>query len=235
MVKKKGIVSKLILGLFVLTAISFCFLGRTFARYTSSGTGSATADIAKWSVTFAQPESQPVKLGMISPDDTAYNGETHQTTPRSHTGDKVLVATITNESAVEADVTIEIGGITLSGFDGAWGAGYTASETPDGSPSAEQAVKLFSIKLYYDADDLDTNSSEAATDEITSGETTITLGVGSEAPTVLNIFAEVTWTSADATLQSNSDALDTWVGQNITGLASTLTFTAVQGSEQPSA
>lgn len=157
MVKKKGIVSKLILGLFVLTAISFCFLGRTFARYTSSGTGSATADIAKWSVTFAQPESQPVKLGMISPDDTAYNGETHQTTPRSHTGDKVLVATITNESAVEADVTIEIGGITLSGFDGAWGAGYTASETPDGSPSAEQAVKLFSIKLYYDADDLDTN------------------------------------------------------------------------------
>ena len=93
MVKKKGIVSKLILGLFVLTAISFCFLGRTFARYTSGGTGSATADIAKWSVTFAQPESQPVKLGMISPDDTAYNGETHQATPRSHTGDKVLDAT----------------------------------------------------------------------------------------------------------------------------------------------
>ena len=233
MVKKKGIVSKLVLGLFVLTAISCCFLGSTFARYTSGGSGSATVDIAKWDVAFGESEETPVELGMISPDDTAYNGDTHVSNPRFHTGDKVLVATITNNSAVEADVTIGIGSVTLSGFDGAWGAGYTSSGTPDGSPSAEQAVGLFSIKLYYDADDLDTSSPETATDEITSGSTTITLGIGSETPVILNIFAEVTWTSADATLQGNADALDTWVGQNITGLASTLTFTAVQGSEQP--
>ena len=41
MVKKKEIVSKLVLGLFVLTALSFCFLGSTFARYTSGGESTA--------------------------------------------------------------------------------------------------------------------------------------------------------------------------------------------------
>ena len=52
MVKKKRIVSKLILALVVLTAISCCFLGSTFARYTSGGSGASSVDVAKWDVQF---------------------------------------------------------------------------------------------------------------------------------------------------------------------------------------
>lgn len=233
MKQKSRIASKLFAVLVVLTLISCCFLGTTFARYTSSGNGTSTVTVAAWDVEFGQPESAPVSLGMISPDDTEYNSEKHQTTPRSNPGSKILVATITNKSAVEADVTIDIGNIILTGYDGAWGTGYQSSGIPDGAPSSDQALGLFSVTYYYDADDYDA-AVDAATD-VLSDNALITLGVGNETPVVLNIYAQVTWTSADTSLGANSDYLDTWVGQNITGLSSTLTFTAVQGSEQPTA
>ena len=50
MTKKKNIASKLVLVLFVLTLISCCLLGSTFARYVSGGTGSASVGIAKWEI-----------------------------------------------------------------------------------------------------------------------------------------------------------------------------------------
>lgn len=50
MTNKKSIVSKLLLGLVLLTLISCCFLGSTFARYTSGGSGSASTGIANWSI-----------------------------------------------------------------------------------------------------------------------------------------------------------------------------------------
>ena len=52
MTKKKNIASKLVLVLFVLTLISCCLLGSTFARYVSSGSGQASVGIAKWDVDF---------------------------------------------------------------------------------------------------------------------------------------------------------------------------------------
>ena len=51
MTQKKNIASKLVLVLFVLTLLSCCLLGSTFARYVSGGTGSASVGIAKWDVT----------------------------------------------------------------------------------------------------------------------------------------------------------------------------------------
>lgn len=233
MKQKSRIASKLFAVLVVLTLISCCFLGTTFARYTSTGSGTSTVTVAAWDVEFGQPESAPVSLGMISPDDTEYNSEKHQTDPRSNKGNKVLVATITNNSDVKATITIDIGGITLTGYSGEWGDEYTSeTQSSEGDPTQNQVLALFSVKYYYDKDDTDTDTADNATDEI-SDVTEIPLDVGSTTPTVLKIYAQVTWTSADATLQAASDYLDTWVGQNITRLSSTLTFTAVQASEQP--
>mgnify|MGYP005806444725 CR=1 FL=1 len=237
MVKKKRIVSKLILALVVLTAISCCFLGSTFARYTSDGTGKATVAVAKWDVSFGENAEEAVALGMISPDDTEYDAGTHISTPRSHTGDKVLVATITNNSDVEANVTVTLGTIGFVNAEGeaftgfGEGAGWSADSKTD-NPTQTQVAGLFSIKLYYCESDKDTQTATEATTPIASNAITLAAAPEAEgtADNVLNIYAEVTWTSADDSLEGNSDALDTWVGTNIAGLTSTLTFTAVQGS-----
>lgn len=229
MVKKKRIVSKLILALVVLTAISCCFLGSTFARYTSGGTGSATVEVAKWDVQFGAETETPVELGMISPAETAYDAGTHSSAPRKNEGAKVLVATITNKSDVEADVTIDIGEISFGAFDQfgdtAWKEGSI-----EGAPTKGQVAALFSVTFWYGGEGALAAEAADANTEITDGKT-VTLGVGSGTSVELKIYAQVTWTSADTTLKGDSDALDTWVGTHIEELTSTLTFTAVQGSQ----
>ena len=52
---------KLSFILVVLTLLSCCFLGSTFARYTSGGTGTATVQVAKWDVKNTQ-ESMDVSF-----------------------------------------------------------------------------------------------------------------------------------------------------------------------------
>ena len=50
MTQRKSIGAKLFIALIALTLISCCFLGSTFARYTSGGKGSASTGVAKWSI-----------------------------------------------------------------------------------------------------------------------------------------------------------------------------------------
>ena len=95
-------------------------------------------------------------------------------------------------------------------------------------PSEAQVEALFSIKLYYTTDDT------AATDnEITSG-TAITAKLAKDGG-IFYIWAEVTWTSTD---QQNGgtafgDKVDTWVGENVSKISYSLTYSAVQASQQP--
>lgn len=235
MVKKKGIVSKLVLGLFILTALSFCFLGSTFARFTSGGNGSATADIAKWDVTFDinASENTPVNLGMISPSDDEYVAGKE----RVKEGEKVLVASITNKSDVAAEVTIDIGEIGFGDFNDFGAEWWSAAENNIGNqaPCREQVASLFKVEYFYGGNDnLEATAEEAKTslDE----KTAIKIGAGSaDAPVVVNIYAQITWTSADKVLGFYSDELDTWVGKWVPSLTTTFTFTAVQASETPAA
>ena len=107
MTKKKNIASKLVLVLFVLTLISCCLLGSTFAKYVSGGTGSASVGIAKWDVS-GLSDSMDISVTKISPDDAekgTHNGED----PRTHMAKPAeAIATITNKSDVEADVTVTL-------------------------------------------------------------------------------------------------------------------------------
>ena len=226
MTQKKNIASKLVLVLFVLTLLSCCLLGSTFARYVSGGNGSASVGIAKWDVNVDTSVESTIEFDKLSPSmDTAASG-----TNRTHSTGLVKVAEITNSGEVDAEVTITVGEIDFAGITFGNGYEWQTDKVAGDGPSEAQVEALFSIKLYY------TTENTAATDnEITSG-TAIETKLAKNGGTFY-IWAEVTWTSTD---QQNGgttfgDAVDTWVGKNVKKISYSLAYTAVQASELPTA
>ena len=228
MTKRKSIVSKILLAIVALTLISCCFLGSTFARYTSGGTGSAGTSVAKWDVGFDTEGQTEITETKLSPSMGEYKGADDK---RTNSTGKILVATITNSGEVKASVTITVGDETIALLNGAYGNGYTAenvSTVPDVGASQEQVANLFSIKLYQDDSDTWSDGAEI------SGTFDLEAKSGESATTVY-IFAEITWTSTDYQGASVSDAIDTWAGKNVTGVSYAISYTAVQSSVQPAA
>ena len=231
MTKKKGIASKLFIGLTGLTLLSCCFLGTTFARYTSGGSGTAEVGVALWSVDFLDEAdgdeistSTPVALGDISPDMEAW---TDTAVPfRSHTTEAVLVGVVKNEGEVSAKVTLAVtdpeeNKYTFNG-SADFGSEGEFIDTNDytGNPTQTIVDGLFTYTLTY-------TFGEQVNQAYTGQEITI-------APTKsVSFYMSITWTSADNMGQEYSDALDTWVGINIATINYDLTFTAVQASERP--
>lgn len=240
MKQKTRIASKLFAALVVLTLISCCFLGTTFARYTSSSSGAAQVQVATWnvSITGAGAGSGTIGFGKLSPDDSKYTGakRLNQT--------KVLkVATITNNSDVEADITLTVGANSF-----AYGA--TSATTfnkavelwdllnrttnigsDEGDVTESDLLSMFTIVLYEDA---------AGTDPLES--TSFTLGTEGTEKTK-DIYAKVVWTTDDTNSTYDSDSgvsssvkaddMDTFVGMYVTTVNWSLSYTAVQGSELP--
>lgn len=225
MTKKKNIASKLVLVLFVLTLISCCLLGSTFARYVSGGGATASIGIAKWDVDVDTSATSTVTFDKLSPsmEASAVSGSN-----RTNSTGLVKVAEITNSGEVDATVTITVGDIDFGGVT--FGNGYVWKDTfVDGDgPSEEQVKALFSIDLYYTTTDV-----EAKTNGITSGN-----AIGAELKAeggTFYIWAEVTWTSTDSQNGGVAlgDKIDTWVGENIASIAYSISYTAVQASELP--
>ena len=86
MTKKKNLIARICGLLIVLTLISCCFLGSTFARYTSTGTGTASVAVAKWDIqvkangaagsTLLDEDAKfSADLGTLSPSSAPYSGE----------------------------------------------------------------------------------------------------------------------------------------------------------------
>ena len=220
MTQKKSIASKLLLAAIALTLISFCFLGSTFARYTSKSSGSASLNVAEWDVAYDIKADTDAIFGSLSPNKGAYEGgESYvEANKREKATNKVLVATITNSGDVNAEVTLTVDALpTLTNTLGSnWGT-YTEAEIQG----------LFSIKLYTNT------SSDAAGATEWNGSNTFDLA---KTTGTLYIFAEVTWTSDDETVFGTAaDTRDTWVGQNITKVSYNISYTAVQNSELPKA
>lgn len=211
MTNKKSVVSKLLFLVVVLTLISCCFLGSTFARYTSGGTGSATMSVAKWNVKNTN-DSISVNFSELSPNKEAYvGGDSFKGEfARAKSTAKMLAATIENKGAVDALVTLTAEGETL-----------TNVLTDDWGSYSEEAIKgMFDVKFY-------TNTTENAEGATLYGEPVNV----PKANGVLYIYVEVTWTSDDETVFGDTaDARDTWVGENITSVGYTISYTAVQNS-----
>ncbi len=218
MTKKKGIASKLFLLVVLLTLISCCFLGSTFARYISTGGGTATMQVAKWSINVANEEGGDMTTAVF--DKLSPAMEEYKSTPRTNSTGKVLVATITNTGDVDALVSFTVGDAELKGPEGA--------EISDWGSYGETVIQgLFSIALYTNTADNAGGATEYKPGETAAIKVAATIGA-------LYVYAEVTWTSDDDSVSgAEADARDTWVGQNVESVAYALTYTAVQKSEKP--
>ncbi len=237
MTQKKNIASKLVLVLFVLTLISCCLLGSTFAMYVSSGSGSASISIAKWDIDITgggTGGSTTVTFGDLSPSMAEFSNSS----TRSNETGMVQVATIKNSGEVAATVTVAAGTIAVNLGDTAEGEQYSFATgdkvyttanaenvqfDPDYGASKEQAEGLFTIALYQG----ESAEAAAAIDDV------ITLNANGGS---VKIWAKLTWTSADgsaAGVAAYADAIDTWVGEHVASVSYDITYTAVQASQQP--
>ena len=226
MTQRKSIGAKLFIALIALTLISCCFLGSTFARYTSGGNGSASTGVAAWSIDVtgggASGNMEIDFTNKLSPSMDDFSAEQARKNP---TG-KILIATIKNKGDVAAKVTITAGDISITNPGDGYGTGITKDNVSNGgvAPTEDQVKALFDIKLYQDDNAVYTNGDGG---EI-KGEITLSATTG-----VVYIFAEITWTSADAKGEAVADAIDTWVGENVTKISYAFSYTAVQASEIP--
>ena len=232
MKQKTRIASKLFAALVVLTLISCCFLGTTMARYTTSDSGVASVDVARWNVSVGAEGTDAsgttvLSFDKLSPQETpAENQNGVKSTGRK------LVATLKVESntEVDVDITITLGDIA---FKDNTGNALTTLGAP-GNPSYNDCSGVFSIKLY----DAITDGKEI---KFTDGKYTTSVTAGTEY--TLSLYAEVTWTTwynADDSAEiasdwkgPNADKLDTWIGTNVGYVEWALSYTAVQGSERP--
>lgn len=238
MTKKKNIASKLVLVLFVLTLISCCLLGSTFARYVSGGTGSASVGIAKWEIDITgggTSGSTTVTFGDLSPSMDAFSNDA----TRSNETGMIQVATITNKGEVAATITVAAGdiavnlGTTEEGAQYSFATGEYVYTTANAQSvqfntvygaSEDQVKGLFSIDLFFYGTD--------------AGSTDTVSSVYLQPNESVSVWAELTWTSADkisnqATNAAYADAIDTWVGEHVASVSYDIAYTAVQASEQP--
>lgn len=235
MTKKKNIASKLVLVLFVLTLISCCLLGSTFARYVSGGTGSASIGIAKWEIDISGNGVGTTEFELntdgISPDITNAFDATEN---RVQATGKKLVATIENKSDVAADVSVSSGAMTISLDSGKnYGVGINTDNwnTSNVAATQWQVEQVLQIKLYWDDSETYKGGGEC------SGTRELAAATNGTGGGKIYIFAEATWTSMDTEYANENvaDAIDTWIGENVTKISTTISYTAVQASELPKA
>lgn len=232
MTQRKSIGAKLFIALIALTLISCCFLGSTFARYTSGGKGSASTSVAEWNIAgnfiegTAGSDSITVHFDGLTPSMEGYQEKTDRT---NSTG-KIHIATIANNGEVDAKITLTAGEASFVNSEKSavtFESGYTFSGgSLSGSGASETQVKaLFSIELTY-------GTQEGASNATNSVSGAIDLAVGG----TIYVYAEVTWTTPYASSTSNGvleDAVDTWVGQHVFGVAYDISYVAVQAEQNP--
>ena len=216
MTQRRSAASKLLFLVIVLTLISCCFLGNTFARYTSGETGKATVAVAEWNVTNETAMTNLNFSDMLSPSMAVYAG-----TNRTNKTERLLVATIRNTGDVDALVTLTTGTEPTVTAEASYGEGITVNENE--VPTEAEVKEVFSIKLYTNTSD----NSGGATEYKDPVDVSADGGV-------LYVYAEVTWTSDAGDLTGdNADKRDTWIGENVTSVSYTLSYTAVQNSVKP--
>ena len=235
MKQKSRIVSKLFAALVILTLISCCFLGSTFARYTSQSTGTASVDVAKWDVDITNNASANswateldfAKLSPSMSDDTSadqYNS----------TG-KVLVAEVKNNSEVAAKVTLSLDGWQLTTQTD--GENPADGETPTSTcPTDDMVYGVFQVNIYIG--EAEKAKLSVAANATVNNSVTVNLdAVSGEDVASVKIYAEVVWLTkyqnGNYTSPWTADSLDTWIGENIASLGFTINCTAVQASALP--
>lgn len=226
MTQRKSIGAKLFIALIALTLISCCFLGSTFARYTSGGNGSASTGVAEWNINGLGADEITVTFDEgLSPSMSSF--ESSLGADVSNSTDPKLIATITNEGDVAASITISFGNLVLTYQSGSFDS---IQDKPSSVKTEEQVKGLFDIALYYGSGDSWTDG--YLSNGITSGVAIDdTLGAGDS----ISIYAVVTWTTKYSASDDgvDMDELDTFAGENVATVSWDVSYTAVQASEIP--
>ncbi len=220
--------------------VALVFVGVTFARYSSTNTGSGSATVALWDVNATPAE---VSSSAFSPSAESPENK-DATNARTNTSDYIEVATLVNNGNVEATVAInEVTSedITLVFYttacntcidsNGLW-TGNTCSCETDPSKTGycdfcvgyatygTTAVNHFSLTLAYNNDGGDsyTDLTDNTTFTVAAGETEY-------------LYAKVTWTSdiIDC-VGTAADAFDTWCGHYLSSISFVITFEAYQST-----
>lgn len=253
--KKMRIFSKLFAALVVLTLISCCFMGTTFARYLTTNSNTAGANVATWNVDItaagtAVEDTTTVSFDKLSPNMNE-SGATDKNLTKST--EKKLVATITVTAEVDAKLTLDFGNIIIKNAGGT-NVFENGNVTPDAkygiasgtTISHNDVAGVFSIKFYAGT----TNEADTATalgsDGWSASGTTWTKDITAGTSTTIYLFADVTWTTwyqggdptginSNLKGSANADKFDTWIGGNVEYLEWNLKYTAAQASEVPNA
>lgn len=258
--EKKRISSKIFVALAALTLVSCCFLGTTFARYTTGTTsGSAGADIADWEIVVTDGNTS----GSVADDFLVISpvGEAHDSDERVNTIEgSGAVITITNKGQVNAEVKVTVSSTKtywvkdykMNGAEVVIENGryaYTEKELVNGQTYHDQEGREYTwdgtnCRPLYSVTGVGTASDEWETygldDVISVGALSI---VGAESPATIVLgnddsitlaVAGATWTS-DFTGEdgSDGDARDTWIGENVLKVGYTFTWEAVQTDAEP--
>lgn len=221
---KKRVTTTLFIALVLLTLISFCFLGTTFARYTSGGKGAASVSVADWAIDFGVKGTEVSDVTTVSFGDLSPAKEAYTDTARTHSSALTLLATIKNTGDVDAKVTLTRGETTITKVGDAHSAG--APEYYDD----DTLEALFALELYVRTETL-----PAADDEyLWDGSETYNLPATDG---TLYIYGVATWNTDDTGSTSGksaaADAKDTYAGKYVETVSWTLGYKAEQNSEKP--
>ena len=220
MTKRKSVVSKLLLLVALMTIVSCCFLGSTFARYISTGTGTATIQVAKWAINVGDTGSGAAKFDKLSPSMDPYDDSV-----RTNTSGKILVASMSNDGDVDALVKFTVDDKVEVACNAKYG---TQGVATDGIPTEDEVKEVFSVKFYYAT----SNGADAVTKEIP--EKGIRLNARGGERTAIYIFAEATWTSDTENITGkNADLRDTYIGMYVANVVYSYTWEAAQATERP--
>lgn len=252
------IFSKLFAALVVLTLISCCFMGTTFARYLTTNSNTASVNVASWVVdmTAAGNTSEgktTLFFDKLSPNKNE-SGATGANLEKSTA--KMLVATITVEAEVDAKLTLDFGNIIIKNAAGkeVFANGGVSPEAKYGfatgtTISYNDVAGVFSINFYAGTSKVD-NAPKALGSEgdgwkvSDTSDTTWEKTITKNTTTTIYLFADVTWTTYyqgntgindNLEGEANADKFDTWIGGNVEYLEWNLTYTAAQASEAPNA
>lgn len=137
--EKKRILSKVLIVLAALTLLSCCFMGSTFAKYVTNGSGSAKMTIADWDVAIEKEQQGNVTITDLSPD---VGGASHST-------GWIKVAAIRNSGDVSADVTVSVSALTVG--SAAFEKGAVEDERYNQYVSDTELQAVFTVAFASDA------------------------------------------------------------------------------------
>lgn len=229
---KKRVTTTLFIALVVLTLISCCFLGSTFARYVSEGNGAASVSVADWAIDFgvegtAVEDVTTVSFDDLSPDKSTY--EEAAGSPRTHGSDFTLLATIKNTGDVAAKITLTRGATAITKVENAPSSG----DAPDYYDDTTLAA-LFELELYVSTTELSAEDAEALAGALWDGSKTYELPATTG---TLYIYGVANWNTDDTGSAKDqgaaADAKDTYAGMYVESVNWSLGYKAEQASEQP--